>query len=92
VHALLLCMRLTVHAGKAVCLPFELHLRIRCPGLQRVPGILKHVVAEERLGQLPLFAFGASSGGGFVLRLAQAMPEVQVRHIWEGYHYYMMRC
>ena len=47
--------------------------------LQRVPGILKQVIAEERLGQLPLFAFGASSGGGFVLRLAQAMPEVQVR-------------
>ena len=46
---------------------------------QRVPGILKQVVAQERLGQLPLFAFGASSGGGFVLRLAQAMPEVQVR-------------
>ncbi|KAI7843771.1 hypothetical protein COHA_002669 [Chlorella ohadii] len=48
-----------------------------CHAAQRVPGILKQVVAEERLGQLPLFAFGASSGGGFVLRLAQAMPEVQ---------------
>ncbi|KAI7843770.1 hypothetical protein COHA_002668 [Chlorella ohadii] len=49
----------------------------RSEDLKRVPGILKQVVAEERLGQLPLFAFGASSGGGFVLRLAQAMPEVQ---------------
>lgn len=46
---------------------------------QRVPGILREVIAEAKLGQLPLYAFGASSGGGFVLRLAQAMPEVQVR-------------
>ena len=44
-----------------------------------MPAILKQVIAEAKLGQLPLYAFGASSGGGFVLRLAQAMPEVQVR-------------
>ena len=44
-----------------------------------MPAILKQVIAEAKLGQLPLYAFGASSGGGFVLRLAQAMPEVRVR-------------
>ena len=44
---------------------------------QRVPTILRRVVKEEGLQGLPLYALGASSGGGFVLRLAQAMPEVQ---------------
>ena len=35
---------------------------------------------EEQLQGLPLYALGGSSGGSIVLRLAQIMPEVQVRH------------
>lgn len=46
--------------------------------LQRLPDVLKAVVKEEGLGSLPLYAFGASSGGGIVLRLAEIMAEVQV--------------
>ena len=51
----------------------------RSEDLRRLPAILRRVVKEEGLQGLPLYALGASSGGGIVLRLAQAMPEVQVR-------------
>ena len=49
------------------------------PPLQRLPDIVREVVREEGLEGLPLFLFGASSGGGIVLRLAAIMAEVQVR-------------
>ena len=48
------------------------------PLLQRVPTILREVVAKEGLGGLPIFALGGSSGGSFVLRLANHMAEVKV--------------
>ena len=52
--------------------------------LQRLPVILLEVIKEEKLGGLPLYALGASSGGSIVLRLAQIMPEVQVRNHGTG--------
>jgi alpha-beta hydrolase superfamily lysophospholipase len=59
----------------------EAFLSTRAPlfSLQRVPGILRTVIKEEGLGELPLFTLGGSSGGSFALRVAAAMPEVQVR-------------
>ncbi|KAI3436872.1 hypothetical protein D9Q98_006282 [Chlorella vulgaris] len=45
--------------------------------LQRLPSILLEVLEEEGLLALQLVAFGASSGGGIVLRLAGIMPDVQ---------------
>ena len=48
------------------------------PPLQRLPAVLEAVIDEEQLQGLPLLLFGASSGGGIVLRLAQIMPQVQV--------------
>lgn len=55
------------------------HLPTPAARLQRLPAVLKEVLQEEGLGALELFAFGASSGGGIVLRLAQRMQEVKVR-------------
>ncbi|PSC67478.1 aci-reductone dioxygenase [Micractinium conductrix] len=49
----------------------------RLEDLQRLPHVLRAVVQEERLGRLPLYALGVSSGGGIVLRLAQLMPEIK---------------
>ncbi|EFN58741.1 hypothetical protein CHLNCDRAFT_140437 [Chlorella variabilis] len=49
----------------------------RSEDLQRLPDIVREVVREEGLEGLPLFLFGASSGGGIVLRLAAIMAEVQ---------------
>ena len=40
--------------------------------------MLEAVIEEEQLQALPLYFFGASSGGGIVLRLAQIMPQAQV--------------
>ncbi|PNW71221.1 hypothetical protein CHLRE_16g692650v5 [Chlamydomonas reinhardtii] len=42
----------------------------------RVETALKALLARERLEAAPLFAFGASSGGGFVLGLPPVMPGV----------------
>ena len=53
--------------------------------LQRLPAILLEVMEEEQLQGLPLYALGGSSGGSIVLRLAQIMPEVQVRHRAAGW-------
>ena len=52
--------------------------------MQRLPSILRDVIQEEGLAGLPLFAFGASSGGSLALRLAAVMPEVQVRGVRAG--------
>lgn len=65
-----------------LCLPPLYCISSQSPGvrfMQRLPSILREVMEEEGLQQLPLFAFGASSGGSQVLRLAAIMPEVQVR-------------
>ncbi|KAL4457969.1 hypothetical protein ABPG75_012834 [Micractinium tetrahymenae] len=49
----------------------------RSEDLQRVPDILRGVMKEEGLAQLPLLSFGASSGGSFALRVGAVMPEVK---------------
>ncbi|KAL4457968.1 hypothetical protein ABPG75_012833 [Micractinium tetrahymenae] len=51
----------------------------RSEDLQRLPGVLAEVAAEDGLEGIPLYVFGVSSGGGIVLRLAQIMPAVQLR-------------
>ena len=66
------CCRRCRQANPAALLPFA-----SC-SLQRLPHVLRAVVQEERLGRLPLYALGVSSGGGIVLRLAQLMPEIKV--------------
>jgi alpha-beta hydrolase superfamily lysophospholipase len=45
--------------------------------------VLEAVIKEEQLQALPLYFFGASSGGGIVLRLAQIMPQAQVCAAWQ---------
>ena len=65
-------------AGQVLLHLYTTGLLPRCP-LQRLPAILRQVIKTEGLEGLPLYAFGASSGGGIALRLAQAMPEVKVR-------------
>ncbi|KAG2441517.1 hypothetical protein HXX76_003139 [Chlamydomonas incerta] len=42
----------------------------------RVEGVLQTLMGREGLEAAPLFAFGASSGGGFVLGLPPVMPGV----------------
>lgn len=49
-----------------------------CSLLQPVTEIVKAVVEEEKLGSLPLFLWGGSSGGSFVQMLPGLMPEVKV--------------
>ncbi|KAL4426995.1 hypothetical protein ABPG77_009556 [Micractinium sp. CCAP 211/92] len=49
----------------------------RSEDLQRVPDILRAVMKEEGLSELPLLSFGASSGGSFALRVGALMPEVK---------------
>jgi len=59
--------------------PIHPTTRLPAPYLpQRLPTILRAVIEGEGLGGLPLYAFGVSSGGGIVLRLAQVMPEIKV--------------
>ena len=49
----------------------------RSEDLRRLPAILRELLGTQALAKLPLFAFGASSGGSMALRLAAVMPEVE---------------